>query len=102
MSTATLDVNSIGSEDDALQYRALHTGALIGLVLGILSVFVPITATNSFVGCLMVAPIPIVGIILSVRALGRIRRQPDQYTGQTLAMLGLLFSLVFLIAGVSY
>src|SRR3954464_11438039 len=102
MSTAKLDMASTASDEESLQYRALHTGALIGLVLGILSVFVPITAPKSFVGCRMVAPIPIVGIILSVRALGRIRRQPDQYTGQTLAMLGLLFSLVFLIAGVSY
>src|SRR4051812_48166271 len=102
MSTATLGMASIAREDESLQYRALHTGALIGLVLGILSIFVPITAANSFVGCLMVAPIPIVGIILSTRALSRIRRQPDQYTGQSLAMLGLLLSLVFLIGGVSY
>jgi hypothetical protein len=102
MSTATLDMDSIRGEDDTLQYRALHTGALIGLVLGLLSVFVLITATNSFVGCLMVAPIPIVGIVVSLRALGTIRRHPEQYAGGILAQLGLLFSVVFLMTGVAY
>ena len=34
--------------DDAVQYRALHTGALIGLVLGLASVFMVITAASSF------------------------------------------------------
>jgi|SRR4051812_26964733 hypothetical protein len=102
MSTATLDMNSIKSDDDALQYRALHTGALIGLVLGLLSVFVLITATNSLVGCLMVAPIPVIGIIVSLRALGTIRKHPDQYAGRTLGQLGLLFSILFLVTGVGY
>src|SRR5438132_9861204 len=101
MSTATIDMARIaGDEEESLQYRALHTGALIGLVLGLLSVFVLITATNSFVGCLMVAPIPVVGIIVSLRALRTIRRHPDQYTGGILAQLGLLFSVSFLMTGV--
>ncbi len=56
MSTATLDMDSIAGEDGGLQYRALHTGSLIGLVLGALSVFVVITAANSFGGCLLVRP----------------------------------------------
>src|ERR1051326_8672117 len=102
MSTATLDMASAVSDDESLQYRALHTGALIGLVLGLLSVFVPITAANSFVGCLMVAPIPIVGVVMSLRGLSKIRQQSDQYTGRGLAAFGLLFSTVFLIGGVSY
>ena len=85
-----------------MQYRALHTGALIGLVLGIASVFVVITAANSFGGCLLVAPIPLVGIVLSLRSLAAIRQPPEQYTGRTLARLGLVLSLVFLIGGVSY
>jgi hypothetical protein len=102
MSTATLDVDSIAGDDDGLQYRALHTGALIGLVLGIASVFVLITAANSFGGCLLVVPIPLVGIVLSLRALATIRKSPDQYTGKPLAVLGLVLSLVFLIGGVSY
>src|SRR4051812_34041576 len=97
MSTATLDMASVAGEDDGLQYRALHTGALIGFVLGLLSLFVLITATTSFVGCLLVAPIPIVGIIVSLRAVGTIRQHPDQYAGRTLAIGGLLFSLIFLV-----
>jgi len=102
MSTATFEASSIAGEEESLQYRALHTGALIGLVLGILSVFVAITAVNSLAGCLLVAPIPLVGIIVSLRALATIRRHPDQYTGQSLARIGLALSVVFLIGGVGY
>ncbi len=71
-------------------------------MLGALSVFVAITAANSFAGCLLVAPIPLLGIAISLRALRTIGRHPDQYTGQSLAQLGLLLSLAFLIGGVSY
>lgn len=92
----------MASDGEVLQYRALHTGALIGLVLGGLSIFVAITAANSFGGCLLVAPIPLLGIVISLRALRAIGRHPEQYTGRTLATLGLLLSLVFLIGGVSY
>ncbi len=95
-------MGSIASEEEELHYRALHTGALIGLVLGALSVFVAITAANSLAGCLLTAPIPLVGIIISLRALATIRRHPEQYTGRALAKLGLVLSLVFLIGGVSY
>lgn len=102
MSSATLDYDRVAGDDDALQYRALHTGALIGLVLGVASVFVVITAINSFGGALLVAPIPIIGIVMSVRALSAIRRHPDQYTGAVLAKIGLSLSLLFLIGGVGY
>lgn len=102
MSTATLDIESRVDPEEGLQYRALHTGALIGLVLGILSIFVVITAANTFEGCLLVAPIPVVGIFVSLRSLAKIRRQPEQYTGGTIAKLGLALSLLFLIGGVSY
>ena len=102
MSTATLDLDSTTGDDQAIDYRALHTGSLIALVLGIISVAVPFTAPNSLEYCLMVAPIPIVGIIVALRSLGTIRRHPDQYTGKPLAQIGLILSLVFLIGGVSY
>jgi hypothetical protein len=102
MSTATLDYDSAVGDDESLQYRALHTGALIGLVLGILSIFVVITAANTLDGCLLVTPIPILGIFMSLRALARIRREPEAYTGRTLAILGLALSLIFLIGGVGY
>jgi hypothetical protein len=102
MSTATIEMGSVADDDEGLHYRALHTGALISMVLGVLSVFVAITAANSLSGCLLVAPIPMVGIVVALRALAAIRRFPEQYTGQTLARLGLVLSLAFLIGGVAY
>jgi len=102
MSSAAVEMSSISGEEVGLQYRALHTGALIGLVLGICSVFVLITATNSFAGCFVVAPIPIAGILVSWWSLSKIRRNPDLYTGQGLAMAGLALSSLFLVLGMGY
>lgn len=102
MSSATFDLDSTAGDDQAVDYRALHTGSIIALVLGIVSVAVPFTAPNSFDYCLMVAPIPIVGIFVALRSLGTIRQHPGQYTGKVLAQIGLVLSLVFLIGGVGY
>jgi hypothetical protein len=102
MSTATLEIESLGSGEETLQYRALDTGAILGLVLGVLSVSSVVAAAGSLQGCLWVAPIPILGMTLSLRSLAKIRREPELYTGQPLAMLGLALSLFFLVSGVSY
>jgi hypothetical protein len=69
MSTATLDLNSAASEEVTHEYRALHTGAIIGLLLGVASVFMVITAASTLDGCLLVAPIPVLGIFISLRSL---------------------------------
>ena len=102
MSTATLDNEPVTGDEEAIEYRALHTGALIALVLGLLSVFVAITAASNFEACLLVAPIPAIGIIVALWSLGKIRRFPEQFTGTALARAGLVLSLVFLFGGVGY
>jgi hypothetical protein len=102
MSTATFEIGSRPAAEEALQYRAVHTGAIIGLVLGILSVFMLVTATNTLASCLLVAPIPVLGMVVSLLSLSRIRREPEHYTGAPIAMSGLILSFVFLIAGVGY
>lgn len=102
--TATYEQYSTESHDDdeSLEYRALHSGAIIGLVLGLASIAVVLTAANSFEYCLTVVPIPLVGIFVSLRAWAQIARQRDQYTGTPLAIAGLALSTLFLISGVSY
>ncbi len=102
MSIATIDIDSECDYEQGIQYRALHTGALLSLVLGIVSVFVVITAATSFEWCLVTAPIPALGMFLGLRSLAKIRRYPDQYTGSGLAKTGLVLSLVFLIGGIAY
>lgn len=102
--TATYEepATELPMDEDALEYRALHTGAIISLVLGCVSISTLLTAANSLETCLMVAPIPLVGIFLALRSWTQISREPELYTGKLLAQLGLLLSAFFLITGVSH
>jgi hypothetical protein len=102
MSTATFDMDTTLGTDESAQYRALHTSAVLGLVLGLLSVATVIAATSSVQAALLTAPIPIFSIVLCLRSLAAMRREPDAYTGQNLAIMGLFLSLAFLVTGVSY
>lgn len=102
MSSTTLDQYTDSNVDDAIHYRALHTGAIVGFVLGLLSVFTLISASTTLDACLLVTPIPILGMIVSLRSLNKIRRESDQYTGKWLAVAGLALSTLFLVTGVGY
>jgi hypothetical protein len=102
MSATTFDSYSDSSENDIVPYRAIHAGAIVGIVLGLLSVFVLISAASSFEACLLITPIPILGMFFALRSWGRIKREPDQYTGSKLAMAGFALSLLFLVSGVTY
>jgi hypothetical protein len=102
MSTATFDSYSDSGGDDVVHYRAIHTGAIVGAVLGVLSVFVLISAASSLEACLLITPIPVLGMFVALRSWGRIRREPDQFTGAKVAMAGFALSLIFLVTGVSY
>lgn len=100
--TATLDDYRTAGGDEPIQYRAIHTGAIVGLVLGVSSIFMVLTAGHSLEACLMVTPIPVVGMFFSLRAWARIRRDSDQLTGSWMALAGFVLSLVFLTVGLSY
>src|SRR5687767_1972379 len=102
MSTTAFDIEPAIDDGETVEYRALHTGALIALVLGIISVFVVVTAASSLEWCMLVAPIPVFGIFVALRSLRTIHRYPNQYTGELIAKLGLVLSAGFLIVGVSY
>ena len=88
--------------DQTIQYRGIHTGAIVGLVLGLLSAFMIVAAGNSLDSCLMVTPIPVVGMFVSLRSWARIRRESEQFTGSRLALAGFTLSLVFLTTGLAY
>ena len=103
MSTATLNIESVSDGDEAFQYRALHTGAVIGFVLAAFtSVFTVISSASSPEACIGVSLLNVPAISLCIWSLAKIRREPDQYTGRPLALLGLILSLVFLFSGVAY
>ena len=71
-------------------------------MLGLLSVFTLISASTTLEACLLVTPIPILGMFVSLRSLAKIRRESDQYTGKWLAIAGLVLSTFFLVSGVGY
>ncbi|MGE3242387.1 MAG: DUF4190 domain-containing protein [Pirellulales bacterium] len=102
MTTSTLEPPADTDVDESIHYRALHTGAIIGLVLGVVSSLILISATTTLENCLMVTPIPILGMFISLRSLAKIRRESDQYTGKPLAIAGLVLSAFFLVSGVAY
>jgi hypothetical protein len=111
MST-TVSTSSTSFDEDAsherpdhhkvLEYRALHTGAVAGLVLGVVSIFTLVIATSGIEACLMVCPIPLIAMLLSLRAWLQIRRHSDQYTGRPLAITGFVLATFFLVTGVGY
>ena len=102
MSTATIDTYADSAAGDVIQYRALDTGAIVGLVLGVLSVFTLVSAASTLETCLLVTPIPVLGMFISLRSWARIKRDREQYTGAWLAAGGFALSLTFLVTGVGY
>lgn len=103
MSTATLEYDSVSGIDEPLQYRALHTGAVVGFLLAILlAVFTLIAAGNSPESCIAISALNAVPLSICLWSLARIRREPELYTGRQLALAGLAMSIAFLVVGVGY
>jgi hypothetical protein len=103
MSTATFEIDSLRDADEALHYRALQTGAIVGFVLSLLlMVFTIISLGYSAEACVAVSALNAAPLSICLWSLGRIRREPDLYTGKPLALLGLVIAAACLIGGVSY
>lgn len=92
--------SDLGAEQ--FQYRPMSVGAIVALVLGLLSPLTFLTGSESLAGCLMVCPIPAIGIAVGLKAWARIHAMPDQASGGKLALAGVLLSLVGLVGGLSY
>jgi hypothetical protein len=102
MSTATIDTYDSTQAESTIQYRTVHSGAIVSLVLGAFSAVTLAAGANSLNASLLVAPIPVVGLIIGLRSLASTRREPDVYTGGRLAAIGAVLSAVFLVTGVGY
>ena len=103
MSTATLSSGTYTGEDEVLQYRAIHIGAVLGIALAVLLLaFTLVAATSSPEACMGVSFLNLAPLVCCVWALSRIRREPERYSGQPMARIGLVLSLVLLVGGVSY
>jgi hypothetical protein len=76
------------------QYRALSTAAVASLILGLLSCLAILDW--------MLIVVPVVGTALGAYALTSVRRHRDELTGEKLARIGLVLSVLFLVAGPSW
>ena len=77
-----------------LQYRALHSPAVVSLVLGVLSATALLDWFFTFV--------PVLGAIAGIVAWRQIQSRPEVLSGLGVAKAGVALSLFFLIAGVSW
>ncbi len=93
MSSAEIIENIPDYEDRVQPYRALSKSAVFCLVIGLLS----------FTALLFPALLllPAVGILLGLLGLGKLRRYPEEFTGRTAAVLGLVLNVVLLVSGCS-
>jgi hypothetical protein len=100
--TEALSTASQDHDMDDFQYRPLSSGAVASLALGLLSSLVFLAGRDSFQACLMMCPIPIVGLAIGLRALRRIRSEPENHSGKGLAVAGILLSIFCLVGGIGY
>jgi hypothetical protein len=102
MSTAELPVSRISDLSEEIAYRPIHAGAIASLVLGLLSTMVFVAGRDSVQGCLMLCPIPLLGLVVGLRAWRRIKVEPDHWSGAVLARSGSLLSAACLVGGLSF
>src|SRR5262249_18850197 len=88
------DFEADEEENLSASYRALSTAAVAALVLGALSVLAMLDWS--------LAVIPLAAVILGVVALRKIRRQPQEYTGRGIAIVGIALGILFGAGGMGY
>lgn len=101
MSTTAVQptADPVSPSSEALEYRALYSGALLSALFGLVSLFM-LAVTDFLEVAVLVGVIPALGIGLSLFSLRKIRANSDIYTGRPLAFFGLVMSAVMLVGGV--
>jgi hypothetical protein len=74
-------------DDEFEDYRSLSSLAVVALIVGIISFLAFLTP--------ILLIIPLLGAVLGVLAIVKTRRESEYYTGTTLAVVGLVLSVVF-------
>ncbi|TWU28231.1 DUF4190 domain-containing protein [Bythopirellula polymerisocia] len=101
-SESLTDFSSAAREGSEFEYQALSTGAIVAAIFGALSPLTIFAGRDSLESCLLLVPIPLVGLVVGIRALASIRAMPDQLSGRNLALGGVILSAIGLIGGLSY
>lgn len=96
MSTTTIPESGISDpgafrDNEFAQYRSLSVGAVMSLILGVISFPALFIAGLLF--------LPVLGLLSGLLALRRISRAPDEYSGKGLAVAGGALSLLWLLGG---
>jgi len=97
---ATRGLHPLSDDEEStvqVDYRSLHTPAMVSVVLGAASLISLLMASTSIDATLVMCTIPLGGLIVGLRALVTIRRHPDVWTGLRFAWIGTLLSAFFLI-----
>ncbi len=88
--------------EDEFQYRPLSTAALASVLLGVLSAVTFLAGNVSLQHCLMLCPIPAVGLVCGLVALKKFREMPGQLSGLNAAVAGTVMSTLGLVGGLGY
>lgn len=94
--------SALASDNEQFEYRSFSTSAIASAIFGVLSLLTIVAARDSFESALMICPIPLLGVVLGIRALSAIRANPDQVSGRKFAIVGIALSLVGMLTGLSY
>ena len=101
-SESLTDFSAADREGNEFEYQALSTSAIVAAIFGVLSPLTIFAGRDSLESALMLCPIPIVGLVIGIRALAAIRAMPDQLSGRKLAWVGIVLSAIGLVGGISY
>ena len=89
--------------DAMLEYVSIHTGAVLGLLVSIVSSVICFTAGSAGIETtVFLVPLPLIGLCVSLYAWRAISQAPDVYTGQKMAITGVVLSGLFLTYGLGY
>lgn len=101
-SEALLDPTSSTTAEDDFEYRPLSTAAIASVVFGVVSAVTFVAANTSLQSCLILCPIPVVGLICGLVAIKNIRAMPSELSGFRAAVAGTVMSSIGLFGGLGY
>ncbi len=99
---AFLDSTTVDVTDEEFAYRSLSMAAIASVVFGVVSAVTFIAANTSLQHCLVLCPIPLVGLVCGLRAIKNIRAMPDVLSGARAAVAGIVMSSIGLFGGLGY
>ncbi len=101
---AASELNDSSSDplDDNFEYRPLSSGAIAASIFGVLGLLTFAAGNVSLQSTLMLCPIPLLGLVIGLKALSSIRSMPDQISGNKLALAGVVLSATGLFGGLSF